>query len=186
MLYWECDMEGVTGCWEFSWIRLKPSTWSEREWKSARAITLDISLGLTYLGSLALGSMPAFDSSGGTFGLLSWFCWLDCCGLESHSIVPLVPYLRTYFQFQVQLFLALSCLSSRGQCLVHVCGILQGTPWARRRTVGSVFLGTDISLIFPCDMYVHAPLRRNLYTFNLFLLTGKVLALTVASALRVV
>lgn len=97
MLYWECDMEGVIGCWEFSWIRFKFFIWSEREWKLVGVIILDIFLGLIYLGFLVFGFMFVFDSSGGIFGLFFWFCWLDCCGLEFYFIVFLVLYLRIYF-----------------------------------------------------------------------------------------
>lgn len=51
-------MEGVRGCWDFLWIGLKPSTWSEREYKSAGAVTLDIPLGF-----LSPNSIFAFDTS---------------------------------------------------------------------------------------------------------------------------
>lgn len=95
-------MEGVRGCWEFLWIGLKPSTWSEREYKSAGAVTLD-----TPLGFLGPNSIFAFDTSDHVRCLI-WLAFLALLsgplGLESHSLVPLVPYLKTCFQFWVQPF----------------------------------------------------------------------------------
>lgn len=125
----------------------------EREYKSASAVTLDIPLGLTYFGFLALNSVFAFDSSNYP-GWLIWLAFLalfsGLLGFASHSVVLLAAYLRTYFEFQVQPFPG-TCLPLQAWAVSWAClGILHGMPQTRSRTFGSVFLGIVTPPMLPC------------------------------------